>query len=161
MPHDLHLAASRAPRFYWICNNKTFAISCVLCAGSQSELEMETGRHSIEATVLIVGFMRAPLVPFLPMLNNLSPRQLLNQPLSLLSCHKEAQASVRTPRRSHTNASVHAQSVYNQMERKKERDLLSNFCFLRCKDPYASCFFRVQPLNSVILINKTRSFKLI
>ena len=61
--------------------------ACVCASGGDAE--MGTGGHLIEATVLIVGFMRTPSV-FFSLLNNLSPRQLLNQALSLLSCHKEA-----------------------------------------------------------------------
>lgn len=56
---------------------------------------METGRHLIEATVLIVLFMRAPAVSF-TLLNNLSPEQLLNQPLSWLSCHPVSHTHTRT-----------------------------------------------------------------
>ena len=46
--------------------------------------------HLIEVTVLIVVFMKVSLGSF-SLLNNLSPRQLLNQALSLLSCHKDTQ----------------------------------------------------------------------
>ena len=78
---------------------------------------MGTGGHLIEATVLIVGFMRTPSV-FFSLLNNLSPRQLLNQALSLLSCHKEARrrgcrargGCMHKHTRIHTHTHTHAYS---------------------------------------------------
>ena len=99
------------PRFtfieFAIIKSLQFPVLRVCVCAPGGEAEMGTGGHLIEATVLIVGFMRTPSV-FSSLLNNLSPRQLLNQALSMLSCHKEAR---RQGCRAHTPArGLHAQT---------------------------------------------------
>lgn len=64
---------------------------------------MATGRHSIEATALIVLFYENAVAPLFSLLNNLSPRQLLNQPLSSLSCHKDSDPPTCTNAHMHTH----------------------------------------------------------
>lgn len=90
-----------------------FPVFCVwVCVPHRARQRWRLGTHLIEATVLIVFFS----VSF-SLLNNLSRRQLLNQPLSLLSSHKEAQA----PSRPHTQMQHVHMEISLQSDSKKER----------------------------------------